>query len=206
MAISSRRTAVPPLRKAVDAYRAEHKAKLQNWALELLDRLANSADAAQAFERLKLNGREREFLMLCILVVELARTFSARILTEQRMSDRLPRLEKAITDLRLFVSEQLPPRSDLLIPRVDLFPMWGFPQTMAFSVDTLTAMMGGLRFIAEAIDKRRGIGETVMAELKATRKKHHKNAPNIAAIRLLAVGVRGLTGKRTNESLSNLHG
>jgi hypothetical protein len=57
------------LRKAVEAYRAEAKyyGKLDKWALELLGRLADSDEAAEAFERLKLkDGRGREFVEGCI--------------------------------------------------------------------------------------------------------------------------------------------
>jgi hypothetical protein len=202
MVISSRRTAVPRLRKAVDAYRAE-QSNLKDWALELLDRLANSADAVQAFERLKLkDGREREFLMLCILVVELARTFPARILTEQNMPARLKRLEEAITDLRLFVEKQVK-QPGLLIPS-DGLPVWGPLPTMVFPDDfeAVTAMMRGLDLIADVIKKRRRIGETAVAELGATRKKHGENAANIAAIRLLVDGTRRLTGKPHKPELT----
>ena len=56
------------LRKAVKAYRAEHEGwaragrkGMERWALDLLDRLANSNEAPKAFERLKLkDGRERD--------------------------------------------------------------------------------------------------------------------------------------------------
>jgi hypothetical protein len=205
MVISWRRTAVPRLCKAVDAYRAEHKANLQNWALELLDRLASSCEAAQAFERLKLkDGCEREFLMLCILVVELARTFPVRILTEPKMPARLKRLEKEITDLRLFVEEQVR-QPGLLVPS-DMLPIWALRTTLSFpdDFDAVTAMMRGLDLIADVIKKRRRIGETAVAELGATRKKHGENAANIAAIKLLADGTRRLTGKPHKSELTKL--
>jgi hypothetical protein len=79
-AVTARRPSAA-LRKAVEAYRTEHKC-METWARELLERLARSDDAAKAFERLKLkDGRERQFLMLCILVAQLAREFSKRIST-----------------------------------------------------------------------------------------------------------------------------
>jgi hypothetical protein len=169
----------------------------------LLDRLASSCEAAQAFERLKLkDGREREFLMLCILVVELARTFPARILTEQKMPARLKRLEKAITDLRLFVEKQVT-QPGLLIPS-DVLPIWALRTTISFSddFDAVAAMMRGLDLIADVLKKRRRIGETAMAELGATRKKHGENAANIAAIKLLADGTRRLAGKPHKRELT----
>jgi hypothetical protein len=57
-AVTARRPSAA-LRKAVEAYRTEHKG-METWARELLERLARSDDAAKAFERLKLkDGRER---------------------------------------------------------------------------------------------------------------------------------------------------
>lgn len=39
------------------------------------------------------------------------------------------------------------------------------------------------------------MGVHIMAAWRATRKKHHKNAATIAAIRLLGDGTRSITGK-----------
>jgi hypothetical protein len=177
MIIPSQRIA---LRKAVDAYRGEQE-KMETWAHELLDRLAGSDEAVKAFEGLKLNdGRERRFLMLCILVAQVASEFPKRVWTEQKMLKRLKGLDQAITALCSFVNEQR-----LSLPQLDPFPMWLFPP------DDVVAMKRGLALIAEAIEKQK----TVMAEFGATRKKRQKHAPNIAAIKLLAEGVRRLTGK-----------
>jgi hypothetical protein len=109
--------------------------------------------------------REREFVGLCILVAHLAREFPKRISTQQKMVKRL-KDDKAITALRSFVSEHVGSRSNLLIPRLDPFPMWGFFQPP----DDAVAMMRGLELIAEVIKKQK----TVMAELGATRKKNIK--------------------------------
>ena len=76
MAVSSRRAGVSLLRRAVDAYRAEQKDKLDTVALALLDRLAGSPEAAKAFERLKLKDRHAEAdLITCIDADDLACTF-----------------------------------------------------------------------------------------------------------------------------------
>jgi hypothetical protein len=209
MVISSRRTA---LRKAVNAYRAEHEG-MKSWAHELLDRLASSNEAAEAFERLKLkDGREREFVSLCILVAQLARRFPGLISKMRAQLKRLKRLDKAITDLRSFVSEQELSRSDLLIPRLNPLPMWGFPLDGFDAVPRLdlvtpddfaavAAMTSGLELIAEAIRKQRHVIETVLAEYGATRKKRMKNAPTTAAIRRLKEGVRRFTGKLHGSAL-----
>ena len=185
----------PPaaLCKTVNAYRAEHEG-MEWWALKLLDRLAGSQEAAKAFEQLKLkDGREHEFVMLCVLVAQLAREFPKRTSTQQKTVKRLRDLDKAITVLRSFVKEQLELPSNLLIPRLDPLPMWGFSQPR----DEVVAMMRGLELIAEATKKRKA----VMAEYGATRKKNIEEARYIAAIRYLAKGVRRLAGKPHKEKL-----
>ena len=173
-AVTARRTSAA-LRKAVEAYRTEHKG-METWARELLERLARSDDAAKAFERLKLkDGRERQFLMLCILVAQLAREFSKRISTQQKMVKRL-NPDKAITALRSFVKEYVLSRSSL---------------SSFQPPDDAVAMMRGLELIAEAVKKQK----TVMAKLGATRNKNIEEAPHLAAIGHLKEGVRELTGK-----------
>jgi hypothetical protein len=118
MAISPRRGDAVRLREAVHVYQVEQKDKLDKWALKLFVRLADSSDAGKAFARLKLKNPDEEtnFLTLSVCVEQLARTFPAHIRAEQKMPARLKRLEKAISELRLFVAEQTtrPPASDLL--------------------------------------------------------------------------------------------
>jgi hypothetical protein len=213
MSISSRRAGASRLCEAVDAYRAEQnklnkKAKLEEWALELLDRLARSPEAAEAFGRLKLkDGRERDFLMLCILVGQLAREFPARISTEQKMLARLKRLDKAIAKLRSFVEEQMTQFSDFVIPQFYPIPAWGFIKTIGGSPDdfkAVNAMTGGLDLIAKLIEKRRHIGKTVITAWRATRKTHPRNAAYLAAIKILGNGTRALTGKAHKRELREL--
>jgi hypothetical protein len=196
------------LRKAVEAYRAEHEGwgragrkGMERWALELLDRLASSDEAAEAFGRLKLkDGRERDFVALCILTAELARTFPKRISSEQEMSARLERHDKAVSDLRKFVNGQMTRFSDFLVPQTDLPPLtdlppsWGLRRTIDLP-EEFGAMMHGLDLIGETIKKRRHIGEAVMAEWRVTRKKRHEDAGNIAAIGHLKEEVCRLTGR-----------
>jgi hypothetical protein len=190
------------LRKAVEAYRAEHEGwgragrkGMERCALELLARLASSNEAAEAFGRLKLkDGRERDFVALCILTAELARTFPKRISSEQEMSARLERHDKAVSDLRKFVNGQMTRFSDFLVPQTDLPPSWGLRRTIDLP-EEFGAMMHGLDLIAETIKKRRHIGEAVMAEWRVTRKKRHEDAGNIAAIGHLKEEVCRLTGK-----------
>ena len=206
------------LRKAVEAYRAEHEGwaragrkGMERWALELLDRLANSNEAAEAFGRLKLkDGRERDFVALCILTAEFARTFPKRISSEQEISAQLERHDEAVSDLRKFIGGQMTRFSDFLVPQVlvvegqtDLLPSWGLRRTIDLP-EEFGAMMHGLDLIAETIKKRRHIGEDVMAEWRVTRKKRHENAGVIAAIRHLRKEVCRLTGKPHKRELTTL--
>jgi hypothetical protein len=200
------------LPKAVEAYRAEaeHYGKLDKCALELLGRLASSDEAAEAFGRLKLkDGRERKFLTTCILAAELARKFPKRISSEQEMPAQLRQLDKAVGDLRLFVGNQMTRFSDFLVPQIpqtdlpDLLPSWGLCRTIDLP-EEFGAMMHGLNLIAEVIKKRQRIGEVVMAEWRVTRKKHHEDAGNIAAIGYLKDETRALTGKPHKRELTTL--
>ena len=193
MAISSRRAGASHLRDAVEVYRAEQKDKLDAPALALLDRLANSHDAAEAFERLKLKDRpawrvsaQHAFLTLCIWTEQLARTYPERISVERKMPPRLKRLEKAVAELRRFVAEQTTPP-----PASDLLTVWIGGRTPA----TAAAMIRGLDLIGNLIKTRREMGKHYTARLGATRKQKHPSAAKNAAIEVLAKGVRQLSGK-----------
>lgn len=75
---SSRRAGAPRLRAAVEAYRIEHKGKLDQHALAVLRRLTKSSYAADAFKSLKLKDCRvaERILTACIEAEQLARTFS----------------------------------------------------------------------------------------------------------------------------------
>ncbi len=198
MVISSRRAGASRLREAVDAYRAEQKDKLDKPALALLDRLADSPDAAKLCEICEgLKSDEASFLTLCIKVEQVARTFPAHIKAEQKMLARLKRLDKAIADLREFVAEETkgpPPASDLLT-------RWtGFRGGDAI----VAAILRGLDLIVKLIEGRRYIVNTTAPWLGATRDKHHKEAANNAAIWHVADAVRRATGKAHREKVAEL--
>jgi hypothetical protein len=203
MAISTRRAGAARLRQAVDAYRAELKDKLDQHALALLDRLAGSPEAGKAFERLRPKDRpgvwpvsaQHAFLTLCIWVEQLARIYPARIRTERKMPARLKRLNKAVAELRLFVTEQTTPPSPS-----DLLTVWIGGRTPA----TAAAMTRGLDLIANLIETRRGIGKHYVTRLGATQKQEHPSAAKNAAIEILAKGVRLLTGKPNRLEVAEL--
>jgi hypothetical protein len=188
---------VASLREAVDTYRTEQKDKLDPSALKLLARLADSCDAGKAFGRLKLKDRQQEakFLTVCILVEQLALTFPALILAEQKMPTRMKRLDKSIADLRRFVAEQTTPPSDS-----DLLTVWIGGKSSA----TVAAMTHGLDLIARLIELRRQIANNIVARLGATRKMHPTNASIIAAVQNLADGVRALTNKPHGREVADL--
>ena len=65
MAASSRRAGASKLRDAIQTYLSEQQKALDQWAREMLAWLADRADAAKAFERLKLrDGRAPHIISL----------------------------------------------------------------------------------------------------------------------------------------------
>jgi hypothetical protein len=172
------------LREAVDAYGTEQKGKLEQPELELLARLADSREAAEICERLEL--QEASFLTLCITTKHLARTFWEHVDREREMSAKLERLEKAVAVLRLFVADETKPP-----PSSDIFTPW-----MGFrGRDAVPAISRGLDLVAKLIEGRRGIASIAPSRRGETRDKHHREAPNNAAIWCLADAVRRATGK-----------
>jgi hypothetical protein len=193
MAISTQRAAAARLREAVAAYRVEHKEKLDQSAIAVLDSLAASPNAAEICGR--LNFEEASFLEVCLSVEQVARAFRARILAEEKMPERLNRLDKAVAELRWFIIEQTTPSPDVV-----LRPWLGFADGVA-KVETMT---GGLDLIAKLIERRRRAKNEVATKIGATRDKHHKEAANNAAIWHLADAVCRATGKPHRKEVAEL--
>jgi hypothetical protein len=213
MAISSRRAGAARLRTAVDAYRVEQKDKLDKDELALLDRLAGSADAAKAFERLKLtddthslwfpNQRaDAAILQACIRAMKIVRSFPAFISAEQKTEQKTPerlkrlkRLDKAIAELRSFVAEETSPL---------LWLKLGDGNNSAFE-----QIIRGLDLIAEVIEwQRRGVKSAASMPLPiwlgVTRKKGHGEAANNAAIWHLALSMHFGLGKPHRREVAEL--
>ena len=96
------------LREAVRGHCADQKDKLTDYARELLARLADSANAAEAFDRLKLNELNEAIPILhsCVTAELVARTFAERVTAEKRALERTEVHDKAVVQLRNFVSEE----------------------------------------------------------------------------------------------------
>lgn len=178
------------MRDAIDAYCAERKDTLDQRALNLLARLANSSDAAKAFERLKLKDRREEAKVLTTFIQaeDLARTFPQRITKAKMTLVRLERHGRAVAGLRTFVDELIaqqknPPAFDLLSARILEPPA------------NIVAMKRGLDHIADRIEAGRRVAKEDVLRLGATRKSQIKRAGQNAAIGWLGEGVRRTTGK-----------
>lgn len=182
------RAGVPPLREAIDAYCAEQKDKLDKGACELLARLADSYDAAKAFERLKLNDRHAEECLLtaCIEADDVARTFSRRNREQNGVSARANRWNEAVAVLREFVAEVTDENEPLRAGLASL-DLWSL-SILERPADN-AALKQALDLIESSIEWRRGIAKANLAHLGVTRDSSIKQAPENAAIWVLATGV-----------------
>jgi hypothetical protein len=198
VAISSRRAGSSHLREAIKAYRALWKGSLEPWALDLLARLADSPDAAEAYERLRLGDRQDEFGLLhaCIGVELLARTFPQRIKKLKETLERGERLREAVAALRVFVGEfptkPEPPNFDLVLQN-----MWDLPANIA-------AMKDGLELISKRIELIQCVAKEDEVRLGKNRKAHTKKAAENAAIWWLASAVRTYSGKTNRKEVADL--
>lgn len=191
------------LRAAVDAYRIEHKDKLDRHALAVLGRLAGSRDAGKAFEGLKLKDQQTaaRILMVCIEAEELARTFSSRLTkakTETKyVLARLKRLDKAAAELRAFVTEKTIPLPSGTFVLSSLFFFPGGNNV----VEQVTI---GLDSFAQVIEFIRRFHNETPERLGATRKTKLEGAPIGAAIWWLADRVNATLGKPHREEVAKL--
>jgi hypothetical protein len=175
------------LREAVNAFRAKYSDTLDEWARGLLARLANSPNAAQAFERLKLKDHreEIEVLKTCIEAQELARTFANRIKIAKETLVYMEQLDTALAVLRKFI--------------IHLNQKKSWPYSGMFSPvieDNKVTMVRGLELIADRIEMERCIAKESLARFGASRKSHIREAAENAAIWWLAQEINGIFGAR----------
>lgn len=188
---------------AIKAFRAQQNARLSERKRNLLRRLADSPDAAKAFERLKLKDRNEEIFVLqaCIDADQLAVSFPSRIVEEEEMWERVNRLGKSVAALQKFVKEQSKRRLFVdgyrAVSEADGFRM------VRCTLRELVVMKCGLRLVGSLIEGRRYIAETSPSKLGATRKKRETKAADIAAFRYLAAVV-SRTGKPHLRAVANL--
>lgn len=185
-----RRASVGCLREAIDAYSAVQKDNLDARAHLLLDRLANSSEAAKAFERLKLKDRRAEagILITCIDADDLACTFPQRIIKAEKTKKRMLRLLTPAFELCQFVAElideqQNPPALDLLSARI------------FEPASNISEMWHGLSLIIDHLSAKWRSAKEDVLRLGATQKWGIKLAGENAAIGWLAEGVRRVSGR-----------
>jgi hypothetical protein len=179
---------VKRLRNAIEAYCADRTDKLDKRAHELLTRLADSSDAAKAFQQLKLKDRLAEACILtaCIEADDVARTFDRRISKQKDVSVRAKRWDEAVALLRKFVAE-VSDQKELLRVGLAGFDLWSLA-IFEPPADN-AALQHALDLIASSIEWRRGVAEANVAHLGATRDAGIKQAAENAAIWVLAAGV-----------------
>lgn len=200
---SKPRAAQAYLLEAIRAYLANQESNLNEFAREVLARLANDPDSAEAFASLKLKDQSEEAAILatCIAADDLARSFSKRIQDAENTVARMERLSEAVTTLRAFVEEltskrDRPTTNDMLSVTIPDDPP-----------GSINAMHRGLYWIDDRIGTTQRVAKEDQMRLGATRKnglakgkpftsdRAETIAPQNAAIGWLAEGVRRVTGK-----------
>jgi hypothetical protein len=171
---------------------AQHQVKLDQPALELLKRLADSHDAVKTLaqlenwcERKKRGSCWRDIVMACIDADRLAREFDNHIEEANNTPKRLEKPCKALAVLRGFLSEN---------KNKNWAVLWGNGATIERGLDLLDY----------GIDTEKRVAEETFAQIGATRKTKDKGAPRNAAIWVLAERVKLWTGKRHNSEVANL--
>jgi hypothetical protein len=198
------------LKDAIHAYLADEEDHLDEFAREVLVRLASDPDAGKAFACLMLKDKSDERLILktCVDANLLARSFSNRIQIVDETLVRMVELSKAVATLRAFVKDLAPkrdepPGSDPLSSKITDPP------------GALEAMHYGLSLISSRIDASRRTAKEDELRLGATRKNGLAEARSVAAdsaetarrnsaIGWLAEGVHRITGKANLKPVTDL--
>jgi len=187
----------PRLRQAIEHYRAQHNEELDEHADKLLKRLANSVEAAEAFERLKpKDDSEAAIIRACIEAENLARTFPGRVKKLEEMLERRERLGKAAAMLRGLLDE-------ISWEQRHPDPLWvRGPET----AEDIKAMGLGLALFDRRIFFEKDVVERNVSWLRVTRKSKTLRAGPTAAIGRLSEKVRRVTGKAHYGEIADLAG
>jgi hypothetical protein len=158
----------------------------------VLERLAASDDAAEAFDRLKLNDRRAEMHVLaaCIAADYGARNFRS-LVAKQQVAERVKRWNKAVADLRKLVVELAEEKEP---PRLGFVP--GFWSLSILQPPADNEMLSqALDLIASSVEWRQAIAKANRAQLGVTRNAYMKQAAARAGVWVLAAGVDAATRK-----------
>jgi hypothetical protein len=193
------------LRNAVNAYLAKYEDKLDAPALELLKRLAERRDAADAFNGLDWLSQANHtmlFLKVCIEAGQLAGTFQRLKEDVQKELAQLPELKKAYRRLRGFLGDKKkktwiiskhkePSESDPLLPQL--------LSRQSVPLEEIEVMGGGLALLEMRIDVAERVAKLNLSRLGVTHKSKVKNAGRVAAIKWLANSVKDLKKLATGD-------
>jgi hypothetical protein len=193
----------PRLREAIEFYLAQHNEELDEQARELLTRLADSDDAADAFEGLKLKrDDEGAIIRACIEAKNLARTFPERVKKAKDMLKRRKPLREAVATLRALlkeiIGEQHKPPDPLWIRGLE-------------PCEDIAAMQRGLALFEKRIEYvEKQVAELNLFQLRVSRKSEAPSktlsAGQFAAIGRLADEVKRVTGEAHYDEIADLAG
>ena len=209
--MSQQTKAAPRLREAIKTYRAQHNEELDGHTDKLLERMASSDEAAEAFERLKPKDHGRAvdgqaaIIRACIEAENLTRTFPERVKKEKMKKEWLKRrrkaLRKAIATLRALLNEIISEQQKAPDP------LWIRPKApediVAMGLGLATFEMW-IEYVAEHVA---GLN---LFRLRVSRKSEAPSkalsAGQFAAIGRLAEEVKYVTGRAHYGEIADLAG
>jgi hypothetical protein len=179
-----------------DKLPARHQLKLDQPALRLLKRLANSNHAVRTLAQLEnwceRKGRAscwREIVLACVIAEQQARTFPENIKKAKEALVRGARyreqLRRALAELRKFLCENS-------------------NQNWAVLWDNAATIARGLDLLDYGIETEKCVAEEAFAQFGATRKTTLETAPRNAAIWALAEAMKLYTGKPHRGEVASL--
>jgi hypothetical protein len=185
------------LKDALAAHRASAGDSLDPKVAAMLDRLAASKEAAQAFETILVgdSANANRLLRACLETEELARTFKRNKSNSELIAEggRLDRLDKAVKELRSFVEETCRESTDQLEARIH------------YDREDIANINRGLHIVDDMIDVRRRVAKETMPRLGATRKlADGGKAGQTAAIGWLAASVRRISQQAHHGAVADL--
>jgi hypothetical protein len=198
------------LKDAIRAYLANEEDHLDEFAREVLVRLASDPDAGNAFACLMLKDQRDERLILktCVDADVLARSFSKRIQIVEETLVRMVELSEAVATLRTFVKELTPkrdepPSNDPLSSKITDPP--GALEAMQYGLSLISKRIDASRYAAEEDKLRFGATRNNgLAEPRSVAADPAETARQNSAIGWLAEGVRRITGKANLKPVTDL--
>lgn len=183
--------------EAINTFKELHKNELDQHALTLLERLAESKDAAKTFASLALQtSGQSKLLMVCIEAEQINRHFKEITAVTERL---------AVIDKYKVMTETLRALVEKIAEEQNYKTFFDrHAAIISEPPENISAMRHGLYLLAGHLNSRETAVKQDQIRLGATRNRHMEGASENAAIYRLGVGVRETTGERNLNAVIEL--